>query len=226
MTAAAIVATLVVGLALDQGIDLWGQVITSVAVWALFLFLATRAPVRERTALFICIAYATAGELFLSLVWGLYSYRLENVPLFVPPGHALLFMLGMIVARHMKDSVAWIVPAVTAPYLAFAAYAGVDTFGLLLFAFFALCLLSGEARKLYATMFGLSMLLEIYGVWLGNWRWSYVVPHLNLTSTNPPATAGAFYCLLDFLVVLTLARLDRRAGQPASIAASDQAIRG
>ena len=44
-------------------------------------------PVPERHFYLSCIAIATAGELFLSLVWGLYTYRLENVPMFVPPGN-------------------------------------------------------------------------------------------------------------------------------------------
>jgi hypothetical protein len=29
---------------------------------------------------------ATTGEMLLSLGWGQYTYRLGNVPMFVPPG--------------------------------------------------------------------------------------------------------------------------------------------
>ena len=42
-----------------------------------------------------CLLIATAGELFLALAWGLYSYREAGLPLFVPPGHVLLYMLGL-----------------------------------------------------------------------------------------------------------------------------------
>src|SRR5256885_2020293 len=120
MIAIVIILTIALGLLLDEKVELWGQLAVSVAVWALFLILAARAGARERVALIACLAYATAGELFLSLVWGLYSYRLENVPLFVPPGHALLFMLGMIIAQRLKDSVVWLVPIAALPYLAYA----------------------------------------------------------------------------------------------------------
>src|SRR5262249_4015235 len=85
MIAVVIVLTIALGLVLDEKVGLWGQLAVSVGVWALFLVLAARAAHRERVALIACLAYATAGELFLSLVWGLYSYRLDNVPLFVPP---------------------------------------------------------------------------------------------------------------------------------------------
>jgi hypothetical protein len=53
-------------------------------------------------------------------------------------------------------------------------------------------------------MFILSLVLELYGTWLGNWVWSYQVPWLALTGANPPIGAGAFYCVLDLLVVSTV----------------------
>jgi len=41
---------------------------------------------------------------------------------------------------------------------------------------------------------------------LGNWGWGANVPWLGLTTINPPLAAGAFYCVLDLLVVATVAR--------------------
>jgi hypothetical protein len=64
-------------------------------------------------------------------------------------------------------------------------------------------MLASPSRRLYATMFVLSATMEIYGTWIGNWRWSPEVPWLGLTSMNPPLAAGAFYCVLDLLVVTT-----------------------
>jgi hypothetical protein len=49
--------------------------------------------------------------------------------------------------------------------------------------------------------------MEIYGTLLGNWAWGSAVPWLGLTATNPPLAAGAFYCVLDLLIVATVARL-------------------
>ena len=50
-------------------------------------------------------------------------------------------------------------------------------------------------------MFVLSLAMELYGTWIGNWTWSASVPWLGLTADNPPLAAGAFYCVLDLLVV-------------------------
>jgi len=74
------------------------------------------------------------------------------------------------------------------------------------------------ARKLYATMFVLSLAMELYGTWIGNWRWSAQVPWLGLTADNPPIAAGAFYCVLDLLIVATAASIQspaRTAGTPS-----------
>jgi len=203
----AIVIWLIVGLFIDQQMAWWGQSLTNLIIWIVLLaFLRTVTPAMQ-VSLVLCLGYATAGEMFLSLVWGLYEYRLHNVPLFVPPGHALLFTLGLLSAQKIPDWIVWYVPILFTPYMIFAVVTGVDTFGGILFVTFIICLVLGQARKLYATMFILSLLLEIYGTWLGNWTWSLEVPWLGLTSTNPPISAGTFYCLLDLLVVSTTGQI-------------------
>jgi hypothetical protein len=78
----------------------------------------------------------------------------------------------------------------------------------------------GPARKLYATMFLLALAMEIYGTWLGNWTWSPHVPWLGLTTLNPPLAAGAFYCVLDLLIVATVARVRPSAASALALAPS------
>ena len=199
-----IIAVICAGLVLDRFLEFWGQTLTNIAVWALFLSWLRRAPPRTQVALTACVVYATLGEIFLSLVWGLYEYRLGNVPLFVPPGHVLLFMLGAIIAARVRDWIAWFVPLAATPLVFLLFATGADTLGALLFALFLLCLVFGSARRLYAVMFVLALAMEVYGTWLGNWAWSLEVPWLGLTTLNPPLAAGAFYCVLDLLVVATV----------------------
>src|SRR3712207_6939644 len=47
----------------------------------------------------LMMGIATCVELFCSVVWGLYRYRWGNVPLFVPPGHGLLYLFALRTAR-------------------------------------------------------------------------------------------------------------------------------
>ena len=204
LRAALICAVIVLGLAFDQWVPFWGQTLTSVGLWFLLLHWVRHAAREEQITLTACVVYATLGECFLSLVWGLYDYRLGNIPAFVPPGHALLLMLGIIITERLRDWITWFVPLAAAPFVLLLAVSGIDTFGLLLFAILILCMIFSHARKLYAVMFILSLTMEIYGTWIGNWSWRPVTPWLELTTTNPPLAAGVFYCVLDFLVMSTV----------------------
>ena len=49
----------------------------------------------ERWQVWICVPVATLFEVFGSLIWGGYHYQLSNIPLYVPPGHALVFVFGI-----------------------------------------------------------------------------------------------------------------------------------
>jgi hypothetical protein len=204
LRATLICAVVVLGLAFDQFVPFWGQTLTSAGIWTLLLYWMHQAEREEQITFLACVIYATLGECFLSLGWGLYDYRLNNVPAFVPPGHALLLMLGLIITAHLRDWITWLVPIVTTPFVILLAVTGIDTFGVLLFAILITCMIFSHARKLYAVMFVLSLAMEIYGTWLGNWAWAIDVPWLGLTTTNPPLAAGVFYCVLDFLVVTTV----------------------
>jgi len=204
-----IVATLACGLALDIGTNIVGQFVLSGAVWVVLLWLLYQVERDIRLGLMACLVIATAGELFLSLVWGLYTYRLANVPLFVPPGHVLLLLLGLSMAYYLPERAALAIIGGAGVYSLAAAAMGADTLALPLFLVLgAASLAMPQQRRLYASTFVLSLALELYGTWLGNWNWAREVPGMALVTTNPPGVAGAFYCALDCLVavaVLTLA---------------------
>jgi hypothetical protein len=203
------------GLLLDHHWAGYGQAVVSAAAWLVCLALWARSDRAKRPALAACLVIATAGEVFLSLVWGLYQYRLGNIPLFVPPGHVLLFYLGTQLARRLPERGEWWIAALALPVVAVFAWAGRDTLGPLLYALFLACLWISPSRRLYATMFVLSLAMELYGTWIGNWAWSASVPWLGLTTLNPPVAAGAFYCVLDLLVVAAAMGFERTYGSAA-----------
>jgi hypothetical protein len=202
-----IVATIAGGLLLDYHWAPYGQVVVSALAWGVCAGLWARSDARQRPALLACLLFATAGEVFLSLVWGLYEYRLRNIPLFVPPGHVLLFFLGMQIAARLPERAEWAIAIAAFPLVMGFAWTGRDTLGPLLYGLFVCCMVVSPSRKLYATMFVLSLAMELYGTWIGNWVWSGDVPWLGLRSDNPPLAAGAFYCVLDLLVVSVAGRV-------------------
>jgi hypothetical protein len=226
-----IAITIAGGLLLDYHWAQYGQIAVSACTWAVCAGLYMRTGHRGRPALLACLIFATAGEIFLSLAWGLYEYRLRNIPLFVPPGHVLLFFLGTQIAARMPPRSEWWIALLALPVVMAFAWQGRDTLGPVLYGLFALCLWISPSRRLYATMFVLSLLMELYGTWIGNWVWASRVPGLGLTTLNPPIAAGAFYCVLDLLVVTATSRMSANpASQPpaspglnASVASTQEA---
>ena len=212
------VAFLAEGLYLDMQVGLAGQAAIGFACFALLSHLVMQAAPQERRALMACLVIATAGELILSLGWGLYTYRLDNVPLFVPPGHVMLYVLGLSLSRRMPEIAAEAIIALAGLYALGAAAAGLDTLGVPLFLMLAIASLAVPAqRRLYASTFLLALALELYGTWLGNWSWAREVPGTALVTTNPPLAAGAFYAALDALVAASVACLFRSKNCASSV---------
>lgn len=201
-----VVAALALGLWADLHTQVPGQFALGFLFWGLLLALLAPMPPAARRVFLACTAIATAGELFLSLGWGLYTYRLGNVPPFVPPGHALMLMLGVGLAQRMPEAVARAVIGGAGACALGAAVAGFDTLGLPLFLVLAVAVLALPAHiRLYASTFLLCLALELLGTALGNWSWAHEVPWIGHVTTNPPALVGAFYCALDALVLAFLA---------------------
>jgi hypothetical protein len=201
-----IVATITFGLAIDQHWSRWGLWFVSAVTIGIFGWMLAARPADERKRLWICLGLATFGEVFLSLVWQLYHYRDGGIPPFVPPGHVLLFVLGVWCAARVSQSFYLWVGALAVMLATGLAVAGKDWLSVIMVATFVLCLFNRRGRTLYAVMFVLALAMELYGTWLGNWRWEATVPYWGIPTLNPPFAAGVFYCLLDFLVVTLTSR--------------------
>lgn len=198
-----VVVTIAGGLLVDHHAGLAGQLAVGVWAWAAFFRILHTAPAEWRLPLYLCLVWSTAGEIFLSLVWGLYTYRLENVPFFIPPGHVLLFYSGLVMAAKVPRGFVVLVPIAAAAYAVFAIVRGYDTLSVPMIVLFILCWLQTDGRRLYSVMLIAALVMELYGTWIGNWAWQPEVPYLGLHSANPPLAAGAFYCALDVLVGLS-----------------------
>lgn len=193
-------ATLAVGIPVDASGAVWAQPVVSISTWAVLGAIVALSQPRERTELVACVVLATLGELFLKDVWGLYVYRLDNLPLFIPPGHALVYASARRMARIAPR---WLPVAVAVTFawvVARGAWAGIDTFGLLWFGVFLVYLRHSTEPALCASLFLFALAIESYGTSLGGWRYVTIEPWFGLTTTNPPVWIGAIYCTLETLV--------------------------
>ncbi|MGH3104861.1 MAG: hypothetical protein ACRDN6_12275, partial [Gaiellaceae bacterium] len=101
---AAIVGFLAALLAVDIVAGVHGQLLLGAATWVA-LVLAFRALDGERRAqVVVVVVVATGAEITGSIIWGVYTYRHENLPAFVPPAHGLVYAGGLalaaLAARH------------------------------------------------------------------------------------------------------------------------------
>ena len=200
------VVTLAVGIPLDAWGAWWAQPAVSAWSWAALLWIGARAAAAERRALAVCVVLATAGELFLKDVWGLYEYRLHNLPLFIPAGHALVYAAASRMSRRAPRWLPGLVVGGFALYAMAGAWTRIDTFATPWFLVYVSYLAVSADRRLCATLFLFALAIELYGTSLDGWRYYTVEPWFGLTTTNPPVWIGAVYCTLETLVRLVAHR--------------------
>jgi hypothetical protein len=188
----------------------WCQWLTTAATVAYFLTLYRDAPARLRHALTSGVVIATAGEMFFSLVIGMYEYRLANIPLYVPPGHAILYATVFWFSRDRtvrRHAARWSLAlyALAAVYSAAWLFVKGDVYGWLCFAVFsAVIAVARESRLFFLAMYVLVAYLEWIGTSAGCWSWpATLLGRFDaIPSANPPSGIASFYFGLDVLVVL------------------------
>lgn len=214
-----VVSAWIVGaLLLDGQIGLPGQLGLGALTAVVLAALLAIQPRTIRLQALAVVAIATLGEVVGSLIWGLYGYRLENLPAFVPPGHGLVYLGGFalaVLARARPNTLL----CVAAGGAAVWGIAGItvlpasDVIGAIGCAFLIGVLL-WTRRTVYAGVFVVVAGLELYGTALGTWSWEAAVPGLGLSQGNPPSGAASGYVVFDVLALALVARL---TGARASI---------
>ncbi|MEL0331826.1 MAG: hypothetical protein VW982_06385 [Candidatus Poseidoniales archaeon] len=193
--------------------DNWAEWPVNIWCWAVFAWIFREADRKERIEMIAVVALATPMELFFSEVWLIYEYQRDLMPLFVPAGHYFLFDLGRRGAALMKPEQA--LPALLPfiPLVAYGAWTGGDTSGVVMLLLVLAFTKWGPQPRLYAAMAWAALAMELWGTYLGNWTWAAEVPWTGLTAWNPPLLVGAFYCFGDLLVNLSVAKFQ---GEPTT----------
>jgi len=208
-------------LALDHYASYPEQLALGALTWVVLAAALTRVPLERRAQAVGVVVFATIGEVTGSLIWGVYSYRLHNLPLFVPPAHGLVYLTGLALAtalaRHTRTLV--IVAATGAAtwgLLGLFVLPRRDVAGALLVPMLLLFLWRGRNREIYAGVFVVVAALELYGTAIGTWRWARELPGLGIPDGNPPSGVASGYVWFDVMALLVapyiLASLRRLSG--------------
>jgi len=204
-----LLVTLFFGLYLDS-VELsqklpWSQWLANVLVFSVFVYIYVNVSKKLKKLMLYGLIVAFGGEVLFSLVLGMYTYRLDNLPIYVPFGHVIIyavvyyFVKEPLVQKH-KDKIVstlyWSMILYATAWLVFAN----DLFGFL-------CMLvilwvfkrRPNAKLFFLVMFFVIVYLELIGTYFQCWVWPEIWFNQFswVTSANPPSGIAVFYFAFD-----------------------------
>jgi hypothetical protein len=221
-------------LALDHFADYHEQLALGALTWIVLAAALTRVPLDRRAQALGVVCFATIGEVTGSLLWGVYHYRLHNLPLFVPPAHGLVYLTGLALATAARRHTQLLVTTAAV----FASGWGLlgltvlprrDVAGAFGVPLLLLFLWRGRNRAMYAGVFLVVAALELYGTAIGTWRWEPQLPGLGIPDGNPPSGVASGYVWFDVMALLTapvVLRLVARGRASRTPRAGERPLRG
>ena len=226
-TAAAVMLWITAVLILDAEGSLILQRALGVATWGVLALVLAREQPLVRTQALVVVVFATIVEYTFSPLLEVYTYRFDNVPAYVPPGHGLVYLaaLGLgrsaFVREHLRACVAAVLVAGGAWALwGLVGAAQTDVLG----AFWYVCLVGfciwGPSQPLYVGAFVMVSYLELMGTSLGTWTWQAHDPTGLVAIGNPPSGAAGGYGWFDLTALLLAPRLLRWCRQSRTPAPS------
>jgi hypothetical protein len=194
-------------LAADHFASFHEQLALGALTWLVLLIPLARATAERRAQVIGVVCFATIGEVTGSLIWGVYRYRLHNLPLFVPPAHGLVYLTGLSFAtalrRHARALVTTAaVAAATWSLLGLIVLPRRDVAGALAVPLLLVFLWRSRNSALYASVFIVVAALELYGTAIGTWRWAPTLPGLGIRDGNPPSGVASGYVWFDVMALL------------------------
>jgi hypothetical protein len=197
------------------------QLALGALTWLVLLVALTRLRLERRVQTAGVVCFATVGEVTGSLLWGVYHYRLGNLPLFVPAAHGIVYLTGVGLAAAVAGRTRLLVGAAATAaavwgLLGLTVLPHRDVAGAVGVPLLLLFLWRGRNRATYAAVFLIVAALELYGTALGTWRWEPKLPGLgipegrlwplpavhDIPDGNPPSGVASGYVWFDVMALL------------------------
>ena len=181
------------------------QIGPNILMLVAFLVLYKRSVKRTRKLMIYAVIIGFIGEYLFSIVLGMYTYRLSNLPFYIPLGHAVVyartycFSKASIIKKYQKEIVRCLFFGIVI-FSLFYLIVFNDIFGFVMtIAVFLVLINRPKDRLFFLTMYVVVAVLEIIGTVYEVWLWPDtafgVFPILK--SHNPPSGISLFYFLLD-----------------------------
>jgi len=190
-----------------------GQFYLNFIVFLFTLILWFFANKQLKKLIFIMIFLSYLGEIIFCKLLGWYTYRLGNIPFYVPFGHAIVFASGYILSEleilkkydnQLKNI--FIYTFFVVFILLF--FLGSDLFSLISGILFMLLIRRKKWQTLYFYIAFCVIFIELVGTYYGAWKWKSVL-YKYISTLNPPLGAVFFYAGGDVLLVKIVQIYDR-----------------
>ena len=176
--------------------------ILAVIYFSLMFFTAENA---LRKLMFVMVFLSYIGELIFCKLLGMYHYRTEFIPLYVPFGHAIVYASGYIfahtdwVVKNERQLRLFFAVFFAALFLAVGIFLN-DIFSLVFGILFFVLLKRKHWQNLYYCIALCVIFIELVGTYFQCWTW---VPQTYgvIPAANPPMGAVFFYAGGDVLLV-------------------------
>jgi hypothetical protein len=191
-----------------------GRIIVNIAAIGYFSLLFFTADVALRKLMCVMVFLSYLGELIFCKLLGMYDYRTEFIPLYVPFGHAIVYASGYIfahtnwVVKHEKPLQHFFAIFFTVLFLAVGIFLN-DWFSLIFGVLFFVLLKRKHWQNLYYCIALCVIFIELVGTYFQCWTW---VPKTFgvIPAANPPMGAVFFYAGGDVLLVKIISVWDKR----------------
>jgi len=181
------------------------RIIVNILAIVYFSLLFFTADMALRKLMFVMVFLSYVGELIFCKLLGMYHYRTQLIPLYVPFGHAIVYASGYIFAHT-----GWVIKKEKQLQVFFALFfsglflaVGIlldDIFSLIFGILFFVLLKRKHWQNLYYCIALCVIVIELVGTYFECWTWvpkTYGV----IPAANPPMGAVFFYAGGDLLLV-------------------------
>ena len=193
------------------------QLLTNTFMFLAFGILYYRSVKRTRELMIYGVLIGFAGEYLFSIVLDMYTYRLGNLPWYIPFGHGAvyarthMFAKASITRKYAKqiNALFYMIISIFALIYLIAFH---DIFGFIMtLGVFGMLVIRPKDRLFFLTMYIVVAVLEIGGTDYSTWSWPSTAFGVFdfLPSNNPPSGISLFYFLLDvscFMIYIIINR--------------------
>ncbi|MBJ7539085.1 hypothetical protein [Marinomonas transparens] len=199
----------------------YSQWLTNGLVFLCFVWVYARATRKIQKLMLYGVGLAYLGEVVFSILLGMYEYRLENVPIYVPLGHCLVYAAVFYIHKEkliqtnkavIKSVLYWGMMVYSSLWLIFDK----DILGFLCMLVVVLLLKKKTGNELFfLIMFFMVVYLELLGTYYDCWVWPDIwfdkIPFI--TSSNPPSGISVFYFGFDIACLWIYKKLNTKKWQ-------------